>query len=149
MSEPSPATVLQGPWTNRLLAALPPDEMEVLRPDLETVPLALKQDLYEAGQPIEHVWFPHHGVASLLAEMPGSASVEIATVGPEGMVGLPVFLGEERMASKALVQIPGEGARIGVDGDAHAHRFGCRSIGAVARRLRPLPGPQRGTCSVP
>ena len=41
--------------------------------------------------------------------------VEIATVGPEGMVGLPVFLSDEQVAHRAFVQVPGEGARIAAD----------------------------------
>jgi len=100
---------------NRILAALPPEEMEALRPHLETVPLVFRQNLYETDSPVEHVYFPHSGVTSLLRPMAEGVVIEIATVGPEGIVGLPVFLGAEQMPSKAFIQVPGEGERIGAD----------------------------------
>src|SRR3712207_7054018 len=100
MQKLSPRVVTQAAQTNSILAALPPEEMAALRPHLETVPLALNQLLYETDAPVEHVYFIHRGVASMLATRPADVSVEIATVGPEGMVGLPVFLGAERMRSE-------------------------------------------------
>ena len=97
---------------NRLLAALPPEEMEVLRPGLEKVSLAFKKSLYEINQPIEFVYFIHRGVVSMVAEMEDGTEIEVAIVGPEGIVGLPVFLDAEVMASRAFPQVPGEGSRI-------------------------------------
>jgi CRP-like cAMP-binding protein len=41
--------------------------------------------------------------------------VELATVGNEGMVGLPVFLGGDTMPLKAFVQIPGDAMRMKAD----------------------------------
>ena len=40
------------------------------------------------------------------------ASVEMATVGLEGMVGLPVFLGTDTMPSRAFGQVAGDSLRI-------------------------------------
>src|SRR3954453_13723743 len=100
------------PHLNHLLAAVPPDEMEALRPELETVPLTFRNVLYEAERPLEHVYFPHRGVVSMVAEMEDGSAVEVATVGPEGMVGLPVFLGDTTMAGRAFVQVSGEAARM-------------------------------------
>ena len=104
--------VPQFPPTNRILAAIPSEEMQRLQPHLETVPLELRQNLYETNSPVEYVYFVHHGVASMLTNMPDGTAVEIATVGPEGMVGMPIFLGAEQMPSRAFMQIPGEGVRI-------------------------------------
>jgi CRP-like cAMP-binding protein len=115
MQEPTPSVVLLVPRTNRILAALPPQETDALRPLLEAVQLTFRQDLYETNRPVEHVYFPHRGVVSMVNPISDGSVVEVATVGPEGMVGIPVFLGAERMASKAFVQIPGEGARIEAD----------------------------------
>ncbi len=97
---------------NRLLAALPPEEMEVLRPDVEEVSLTFKQHLYEAERPIESVYFLHQGVASLLTDLEDGTSIEVATVGPEGMVGLSVFLDHSLIAGRAFIQVPGEGSQI-------------------------------------
>src|SRR5215210_2986906 len=103
------------PRLNQLLAALPPEELEALRPDLENVPLAFRQVLYEPERPLEHVYFPHRGVASLLTQLEDGSSIEVATVGPEGIVGLTVFLGETTVSGKCFVQVPGEAARMGTD----------------------------------
>src|SRR3954454_12240235 len=103
------------PHLNHLLAALPADEMEALRPELETVPLIFKQVLYEAERPLEHVYFPHRAVVSLVAEMEDGSAVEVATVGPEGIVGLPIFLGDTTVTGRGFVQVPGEAARINAE----------------------------------
>lgn len=115
MRKPSLSVVPQAPPTNLILAALPPNERAILEPHLEAVSLRLRDDLYAANSPVEHVYFVHRGVVSLLTAMPEGADLEFATAGPEGMVGLPVLLGAEQMASKAFVQVPGEGARMSAD----------------------------------
>jgi CRP-like cAMP-binding protein len=97
---------------NRLLAALPSDELAALQPDLEQVPLPFRQTLYEPERPVEHVYFPHRGVVSLITEFENGSSIEVATVGPEGMVGVPIFLEDEVMVVRASVQVPGEAARM-------------------------------------
>jgi CRP-like cAMP-binding protein len=97
---------------NRLLRALPPAELERLRPMLETVRLEPRQDLYDANRPISHLWFPHFGVASMLNEVPEGRPVEIATVGNEGFVGIPLLLGAESMPTRCIVQIPGAASRM-------------------------------------
>lgn len=115
MQEHAPNVVPLVPRANRILSALPPEEMELLLPRLEAVQLPFRRNIYEADRPVDHVYFLHRGVASMVTEMPGGLSVEIATVGPEGMVGIPILLGAERMTSKAFMQVPGEGVRMEAD----------------------------------
>lgn len=100
---------------NRLLAALPTEEYQRLLPKLETVPLNFKQILYDINQPIEYVYFPNNAVASLLTIMENGDAVEVGTVGNEGMVGLPVFLGADRIPGQAFAQVPGDGVRMRAD----------------------------------
>lgn len=100
---------------NRLLAALPREEYEHLLPNLENVSLTFKQSIYEPNLPIEYVYFPNHGVVSLLNLMEDGTAVEIATVGNEGMVGIPVFLGADTIPGKAFSQIPGTAMRMKAD----------------------------------
>src|SRR3712207_6719293 len=52
---------------NRILAALPPEEMAVLQPHLEALPLPIRFTLYEEDRPIEHVYFLNRGVVSVLS----------------------------------------------------------------------------------
>jgi CRP-like cAMP-binding protein len=98
---------------NRLLAALPRVEYDRLLPSLERVSLSLKDVIHEANGPIARVLFPLGGVVSLVLIMEGGLTVEVATVGNEGMVGTPVFLGADRSPMRAIVQVPGEA--LGVD----------------------------------
>ncbi|MDM9380943.1 Crp/Fnr family transcriptional regulator [Chlorogloeopsis sp. ULAP01] len=100
---------------NQLLAALPPEEYERLLPYMELVSLDLKQILYAPNEPIQYVYFLNSGVGSLLSLVESGDAVEVGTVGNEGMVGLPVFLGANSIPGEAIQQIPGEGMRMRAD----------------------------------
>lgn len=97
---------------NALLAALPPEARARLTPALESVTLKLRDAVYEAAQPIEHVFFPTRGVISLVSVISDGAEIEVATVGREGCVGLPVFLGSDRTPFRAFCQVPGQALRM-------------------------------------
>ena len=98
--------------TNRLLSLLPDDEYERLRPHLSHVVFDYRKSLYEASRPIEHVYFPIDGVASLVITTSDGASAEVGTIGNEGFVGLPVCLGDRDAPSSVYVQVPGTALRI-------------------------------------
>lgn len=94
--------------TNRLLSTLPPEVYREIAPRLEQVSLGLRQILYESRKPIEYVYFPIDGVMS----MEEDNLVEVATVGNEGMVGLPLFLGATLTPGVAFSQVPGDALRM-------------------------------------
>ncbi|SIR06097.1 cAMP-binding domain of CRP or a regulatory subunit of cAMP-dependent protein kinases [Aromatoleum tolulyticum] len=100
------------PRQNRLLAALPADEYARLAPQLELIPLALGDVLYESGIPMHHVYFPTDSIVSLLYVMEDGASAEIAMVGNEGVVGISLFMGGETTPSRAVVQCAGHAYRL-------------------------------------
>ena len=100
------------PVKNRLLASLPREEYERLEPYLEAVSLEFKQELYQPNVPIEFVYFPLDGVYSLLSQTSQGQLIEVATVGNEGMVGLPVFLGAKEIPGIAMVQVPGNALKM-------------------------------------
>ena len=118
---------------NRLLASLPQAAYAQLLPQLEPVTLVLRQVLAEPGEPIGHVHFPTTAVVSLLTVLERGTAVETATVGNEGMVGLPLFLGTDRAPGKAVCQVAGTSLRLpaaafrtaAADGPLHArlHRY--------------------------
>ena len=97
---------------NRLLAGLPPGELQRLQVASERVRPRMRQLLYEQGEPIEHVYFPGGGVFSMLAVMANGEIIETLTVGNEGVVGLPVIMGAPRSPGKAICQISGWAIRI-------------------------------------
>jgi CRP-like cAMP-binding protein len=98
---------------NQLLAALPADEQERWRAELEPVDLKLGDVLYESGSTMTHVYFPTTAIVSLLYVMENGASAEIAVVGHEGIVGVSLFMGGESTPSRAVVQSAGKGFRLG------------------------------------
>ncbi len=100
------------PPENRLLAALPLRDLKRIGRHMETVSLPMKAVAYESDQPIEYAYFPLTGVTSLVTVMKDGSAVEIATIGNEGMIGLPLFLGVDRTAGRAFTQVPGDSIRI-------------------------------------
>jgi CRP-like cAMP-binding protein len=98
--------------TNRLLSLLSDDDYERLRPYLSHVVLDYRKSLYQASCPIEHVYFPIEGVASLVVTTTDGSSAEVGTIGSEGIVGLPICLGEHDAPSSVYVQVPGAGLRL-------------------------------------
>jgi CRP-like cAMP-binding protein len=106
MSEASPKAV------NRLLAALPDAEYQRLIPHLEHVSLSLKQVLYEVGEPIEYVYFPHQSIVSALSTMEDGSMVEVGLVGNDGVIGIPAALGDNITATTAMVQVPDSAMRM-------------------------------------
>ena len=105
----------RNPVGNNLLAALPQQEYERLLPNLEPVSLSIKQVLYEPNEPIEYAYFPNSGATSLLNLMQDGQTIEAATVGKEGMIGIPLLLGTNQIPLQVIVQIPGDGLRMKAD----------------------------------
>lgn len=98
---------------NRLLALLDAPTLAAVAPLLQRVPLAVGDALLAEGQAIRQVFFPIGGVVSLFAAADGSrAKVEVGTVGCEGLVGLPLFLGGRRASGDAFVQVAGAALRM-------------------------------------
>jgi CRP-like cAMP-binding protein len=100
------------PRRNHLLAALPPDDFERLKPHLVRVPLTLGEALYESGVMLRHVYFPTDSIVSLLYVMADGSSAEIAVVGNEGVIGVSLFMGGETTPSRAVVQSAGHAYRL-------------------------------------
>ena len=94
---------------NRFLARLPEAEYRLLAPQLEPVELPVDRVLYEAGGPIDHVYFPTGAVLSALTVMEDGTCIEVATVGNEGH---SIALGGRISPHKLVVQIGDGGLRI-------------------------------------
>lgn len=97
---------------NRLLAALPDEELKRWLPQLELFDMPLGKVLYESGKVEHHVYFPSSAIVSLLYVMENGDSAEIAVVGNEGMVGISLFLGGNATPSRAVIQSAGKGLRM-------------------------------------
>ncbi len=112
-------TMLEFARCNAVLDGLTDDQLAVLLPDLQEVPLPLGQVLYQPGEPVAAVHFPLTGVVSIVSDLDGTV-VESATVGREGMASLCAFLGATAPTERATVQVPGGALRMPIAAFHHA-----------------------------
>jgi CRP-like cAMP-binding protein len=96
---------------NKLLAALPHDDIKLLENHLMLTPMKQRALVFDAGDEVEHVTFPLSGMVSLLVVLNNGEAVETATVGREGVVGAMAGLGLHTSRVRAVVQLPGVFAR--------------------------------------
>lgn len=93
---------------NALLNSLPDAERLWLEPLLRRAVLATRQVLVEPRRDIATVFFPVSGVISLVTVMSDGTSVHVASVGTEGLAGIPVFFGATSTPNlRAVAQMPG------------------------------------------
>lgn len=100
---------------NSLLEALPPADLARFAQHLAQVELERGRLLYDPGDPIDHVYFPHDGVISLMTLMENGQAIESTTIGPEGALGLMAAVAPRQSLSRAIVQTPLRAARISVE----------------------------------
>lgn len=101
-----------GPLRNRLLASLAPDDFALVAPYLTQTSLERGRLLYDPGDEIDLVYFPHDGVISLMTLMENGAAIESATIGREGALGMMAAVAPRQSLSRAIVQTPCACARI-------------------------------------
>ena len=94
------------PLDNKLLSALPRNQFDRLQPHLTSLQLPQGLVLYEAGDEVDQVYFPHNGMLSLLAVLRDGKAIETATVGREGVVGAMAGLGLYKSLVRVVVQMP-------------------------------------------
>jgi CRP-like cAMP-binding protein len=101
------ATQAREEWSgNRLLECLPSPDRERVLSKLVPNFLKVKTVLFEPGEVVDAVYFPLDGVVSLVTPLEDGAIVEVATIGNEGLVGVPVVLGGS-LAVRAISQVAG------------------------------------------
>jgi CRP-like cAMP-binding protein len=99
---------------NRLLQVLPQATLDRLAPEFETVPIRVKDVLHQIGRPVEHVYFPHSGMGSIVTQLKDGTYIEAATIGNEGILGAAYVLGDALATEETMIQLPGEAIRLRV-----------------------------------
>jgi CRP-like cAMP-binding protein len=97
---------------NLLLASLPDEERRRLSAHLKPRPLNVRQTLHKAGHPISEIYFPGRCMCSITHTMEDGRTIEVATVGYEGFVGVGAVLGHAYSMGDVVVQIQGEQAHV-------------------------------------
>jgi CRP-like cAMP-binding protein len=98
--------------SNRLLAALPRKDHRQLLAVCESVELRSSDVICEPGERIRHVYFPSDSFISLAAPVESRATLEVGLIGNEGMLGIPLVLGIDVSAQRALVRGSGSALRM-------------------------------------
>lgn len=100
------------PSQNKLLNHLLAADPDSLLPQLRIVKLSFNDVIYEYGDSMDDVFFPLDSIVSALAIMEDGTTIEISLVGNEGVVGLPVLLGNSAARHWTRMCIGGTLAKI-------------------------------------
>jgi CRP-like cAMP-binding protein len=97
---------------NRLLELLPAAERNRILDRCEKLNLEHRKVLYEPHAEIQDAYFPLYGMISLVISSEQGQTVEIGTVGNEGMLGTQLVLGAQASQVEAVIQVAGEFLRM-------------------------------------
>lgn len=93
---------------NALLAGLPRDEWDRISQNSQKLEMAEQAVLHDHREPMKYAYFPLTGYVALLSELSDGFRTETGEVGNEGMLGLPLVLGQSGSTTTAMVQVSGE-----------------------------------------
>lgn len=93
---------------NVILASLIATDAAALKSHLKPVRLTEKRIIYEAGAPIETIYFPLTATVSVVVGLSTGKMIEVATIGKDGIVGACAALGNATSLSRMIVQIGGD-----------------------------------------
>jgi CRP-like cAMP-binding protein len=101
--------VRKQPYKNRVLAALPPPDLQRLAAHLVPVTFKIEHSLHEPGEQVDTLYFLEDAIASVVITMENGSTVEVGLIGRDGVVGLPAAMGSGRTANRTFIQVPGQG----------------------------------------
>jgi len=100
---------------NQILLSLKGSECASLLSKMTLVELKLNDVMQKSGEAIKFLYFPNTAMASVLNTMADGKTIEVALVGNEGIVGLPVVAGFKTSSHRVVVQGGGSGFRMAVE----------------------------------
>lgn len=131
---PGERTNSQGkPVANRILLGLSDDVFQSIREQLQYLDLPQHMVLHAPRQKLEWVYFPNSGMVSLVCRTKKDETVEVGVVGSEGFTPIPAAAGLRSSPHEAVMQIAGEGFRLGVDALVRSSRNGSQLNAALNR----------------
>ena len=106
--------MLQSHSSNLFLASLPPENMAELLPHLQVVQLPQKTVLFEAGNTIKTIYFPHTALVSIVVDLGSGEMIEIAMLGRDSLVGGSAAIDDDIALNRAVVQVAGTASVVDV-----------------------------------
>ena len=99
-------------FRNFILAHFSPELIDSLGQHLQPIELKVKQVICQPNQPIEHAYFVETGMISVVSNMENGDSIEVGTIGREGIAGATQLLGAKTLPYQYYVQLAGHGHRV-------------------------------------
>jgi len=97
---------------NRVLGTLPDEELIRIAPHLIEVKFEKDEIIYLSDDLIDYVYLVESGLVSLLSTTESGATIEVAMIGREGIVGLPVILQNRVIPYEVKVRVSTEAHKI-------------------------------------
>jgi CRP-like cAMP-binding protein len=101
-----------GEYRNVLLSRLAPQHLDTIRPHLRPIELKVKQDIYQPNQQVYDAYFVESGMISVVSIMDNGESIEVGTIGREGVAGAMQLLSATTLPYKYFVQLAGHGHHV-------------------------------------
>lgn len=99
--------ILHSKGQNYLLSEMYAAKFDSLLPHLVPTLLTRGEILYQACGEMTHAYFPTTTVVSIDSTLADGNTVELASIGNEGLVGIPIFLGGSISPNRAIVRVTG------------------------------------------
>jgi CRP-like cAMP-binding protein len=93
---------------NLILNLLSPSDLKYLEPHLKPAHFEQHSLLFEADDPVRHVYFPVTAVVSLVVTLSTGEIIEVAMVGRDGALGAAAALDGKISLSRGIVQLGGD-----------------------------------------
>ncbi len=106
--------------SNRILATLPPADLQRLWPSLKPIELPFRQSIQTPGDVISAAHFVESGFVSMIITLQDGDGAEVGLVGNEGMLGLPLLYGTDRSDIEGMVQHAGIALQLEAEAFAEA-----------------------------
>src|ERR1051325_1443663 len=100
-------------YRNRILAALPPSEIQRLAPHLTHVVLGIRETLADGNA--SSGYFMEEGLASVVITQKNGDTTEVGVIGIDGLVGIPILLGVDGTPGRTFMQVAGSAYKIAAD----------------------------------
>src|SRR5438105_13763459 len=99
-------------FRNRILSHLPAADLKRIAQTLSKVDAIPRECLHEPNKPFRYVYFPETAVASIVTLLEDGTETAVATIGCEGIAGLPVLLGANQSPRNAFWPAPAQAHRL-------------------------------------
>jgi CRP-like cAMP-binding protein len=108
-------STMDGQHPNNVLASLPSKDFELLRPHLKPFELVHEELLFDTGETVNSIYFPHSGVISLVVGLADGQMIEAAMVGRDSLVSASSALDGRVSLNRGIVQVAGKATILDVE----------------------------------